>query len=466
MKKTLISTLLTTAATDETSLYAADELPELDFKGETIKISVIENGTHARITDFYVEEATGDLIDDSVHAANNAVMERLNVKIEYVQADYPSWNYRADYYKSIEQSIMTDDGSFDIIVNNQGGSYFFVNGYLQNLSDIPYIDFDKPWWAQGMLEQVEFNGVIPYVTGDYSLGKTKNMMCMFFNSRIAEENKLGNLYEIVTNGEWTLDKMRELTSAVYRDLNGNTEVDEDDLLGLVFQGGNQYMGFLDSLAMEVVERSGASMSFTFDNEHNVNAIQKLIGIIESTSGIIEFGSDQMLAEESLFIRGNTLFTGGWLRAADNYRDLDFEYGILPYPKYDENQESYGTTYLTQYMNFMIPVTNTDKLELAGAALEALSSQYYRTVTPAYFETTLKVKYSNDNDMSQMFDLIRESSGFNFAQTFCESLGYIADNIKVAVMNKNSDWVSLMATKKSTAESNIEKIADAYAQMAD
>ena len=66
------------------------------------------------------------------------------------------------------------------------------------------------------------------------------------------------------------------------------------------------------------------------------------------------------------------------------RNMKDDYGILPYPKYDESDE-YRSSARNIHNAFSMPVTTSHE-DIAVAVLEALSSEKYETVLPAYFET--------------------------------------------------------------------------------
>ncbi len=451
-----------TAVTETQSPYIADELPDLDFNGASVRFAVQSN----RVEEYYVEEISGETVNDAIHYANMNVEERLGVDLSYIPFQYASWDDRDTYMKAIETSVIANDNSFDILVSTGFISGFMVNGLLLNLLDKPHLDLDKPWWSQDMIEQATYNNVLPFITGDASIGKTKGTMCMFFNKKLYTDYGMEDLYTLVKEGKWTIDKMDEFSEMAYTDLNGNTEADVEDRFGLVLEGSNYYMGFLDSCRIEVVGKNEEQLSFLYDNERNTNIIQKLVEIISTNPGITDHGGDdssQYLAEDALFKDGNVLFTGGWIHCAASYRNLDFDYGILPYPKFDETQEKYGATVLNIYSNYALPVSN-QCIEESCAVLEAIGSEYYRNVTPAYFEITLKAKYSLDNEMSQMFDLLRDNASFNMGLTFANALNYVADELKNTLITKNPNWASKMASVKKTADKNINNLLEAYIVM--
>ena len=80
----------TAAAVQEQEMTASagprDGLPEdLDFGGTEVKIhaGLWMGITSDPLSEYYVEEATGDVVDDAVFNRNRTVEDRLNVKLTY-----------------------------------------------------------------------------------------------------------------------------------------------------------------------------------------------------------------------------------------------------------------------------------------------------------------------------------------------------------------------------------------------
>ena len=59
--------------------------------------------------------------------------------------------------------------------------------------------------------------------------------------------------------------------------------------------------------------------------------------------------------------------------------------------------------------------------MSSAVLEALASESSKLITPAVFEVALKVKYSSDDKMAQMYDIIRASMTYDFGRVFTDNL---------------------------------------------
>ncbi|MBO5220569.1 MAG: extracellular solute-binding protein, partial [Clostridia bacterium] len=377
-----------------------------------------------------------------------------------------NWGDRSNYLSLIRSSVMAGDSAWDLLF---GLGYFLPGftgeGLLSDMSELPYIDIDKKWWNRNFMETSSVDGKYYSVTGDAALSLLKSMHCIFVNLDLYEKLGVkGNLYELVESGNWTLDKTAEICANLYADLNGNTEIDKDDQLGLLIYAGNQTTGFLESCGVDIISREGKEFTFAFGNEHNANVIERLCRFLHESDGIIylsslEDGKNEEIVLKSPFRNGNVLMTGGWLSHADSYRDLNFRYGVIPYPKFDENQQEYHTTAQTTYTVFSIPADakNPDR---SAAVLEAMASESYRSVTPAYFETALKVKYASDDDTVKMFDLIRDHISFDFGYIYTLSMNGISDKFKSAINSNKPEWASNVAGFEATATAALDTLLTA------
>ena len=53
--------------------------------------------------------------------------------------------------------------------------------------------------------------------------------------------------------------------------------------------------------------------------------------------------------------------------------MDVDFGVIPYPKYDENQTKYYGNCVDNYSVFVIPANGSDTA-ITGAMLEAMSCE--------------------------------------------------------------------------------------------
>ena len=455
----------TTAADGTTAEETSPSgLPKLDFGNEKVTILVEDYGGYVG-TEFYVDEANGDIVNDAVYDRNRKVEDLLNVKLDWFAITH-TWDTRDEFQNKFRSSVLAADGAYDIAA---GIGYFmpsFVSeGTLADMSSLPYLNIEQPWWSKDYMDKAAVDGKYYAATGDISLGMIKDMMCIFENLELAETLGVESLYDVVRAGDWTLEKMKKLTADIYADLDGDTKVGRGDQFGLLFHNPNHFTGFLESLDVNIVDFSGDEPEFVFGNAHNTDVVEKLVDLISNNEGVYyDPTGNHEIVTDSIFLTGNVLLTGGWLANTDTYRELRFNYGVLPYPKYDESQESYKTTVLNNHSVVAIPVDSKDR-ERAAAVCEALAYESWNSVTPAYFETALKVKYARDNDSAQMFDIIREGVSFDFGYIYTASLGGINDVFKNSIVARKA-WASTVASIEGSAMEKLTTLVEAIRDKAE
>lgn len=458
----------TTAAASETtaettSQFISDELPDLDFKGESINVLYRDDV----LSSFYVVEQTGDIVDDAVYNANRAVEDRLNLKFAVTTMPGSANADRTTFMAAITNSVLAGDNSYDLCgVLTYNIPSLIQQGVLSNLLDVNYLNFDKPWWVQDLTELATIDGKLYFASGDVSLELTQRIFCMLFNKNLAASLNVEDIYGLVNDGKWTLDKMKTIGAAAYSDLNGDSAVDPTDRYGVVLNDYNHPSGFMGSLDMTITSIGSDGMQhIDFGTEHDIEVIQKLVSVLNDNNGIFfnsasDADANKVAANHevyrSMFKDSRCLLISTeFYQISTIYRDMKDEYGVIPYPKYDETQDDYYTLARNVYSSFVIPKT-CEKTDAVGAALEALGSENYRTTSPTYFETALKVKYSRDDETSQMYDIIKNGLRFNFGFTFNAVTNNISNLLITALINNDTNWASKYASQKDASESALQK----------
>ena len=160
-----------------------------------------------------------------------------------------------------------------------------------------------------------------------------------------------------------------------------------------------------------------------------------------------------------FIEGHVMFIPGLAGYfATAMGDMEDDYGLLPYPKWDESQQDFCNTmhaYGTSYV--CIPTTVADP-DMSGAVLEALSYYGKEYITPAYYETTLKGKYFRDEESAEMLDYILFQRTYDLGMIF--NWGNMFVNIINISFNPGTDFASTYARDEKAALADIEKFISA------
>ncbi|MBQ8508848.1 MAG: hypothetical protein IJ493_02965 [Clostridia bacterium] len=450
----------TTAVETDVREGVKDSLPEgLSFDGATVRIA-------ARDAENYyifetVGEENGDVVSDAVYARNRSVEERLNVNLEFIHFGTSAENYM----EQVRTVLLSGEDAYDYIgIYQYLGLQHSVEGLFMNLIDAPYIDYSQPWWHQSYMDIISVDSSTRYMLmGDISVSGLRGLSSMFFNKTLYEElyGDPNSLYETVLDGAWTYEQLRTMVTDAYRDVNGNSEVDTEDIFGLGSNAVTQadHYSYTAGLKLSERDKDGYPTLIT-DQSRNVSVMEAIYKLYYETEGFYLFPqAEQTGAQLNQFIDGRMLFISDRLYLSEMLRDMNDPYGIIPYPKLDEEQEKYLALVHDTATLFCVPVTNT-RLDMTCAVLEAMCAETYRTVTPAYYEVALKVKYTHDEISAQIIDMIHENivTDFVYANNyvFGSNMGTIAREI---LGKKNNNYMSAYDSRVSQTESGIQSLID-------
>ncbi len=431
-----------------------DNLPDrLDFGGAIVRIH--GRGDTGSIEEL-VREQTGDVVDDAVYHRNMSVEERLNVKLE---AFTPfGWQNYGQAVTQIRASVQAGDDEYQIIAGYSAPIPALVaDKILNNLHEVPYVEVNQPWWAQSIVNDLTVKGHLDFLCGDIALTMLESSYTMAINFAIAENYGITDIYETVLSGAWTIDKLKELSSLVSEDTNGDGKKDSEDVNGLLVGGelSNDADSFMQGSLITLTSRDENDLPvLDADLEKLATLTEKVYALFYENEGAVV---DPKINAYELFPEDKALFSPSYLSFYHNdYREMESDYGILPYPKFDENQEKYSTRVQDGVSIWAIPIT-VQNLECTGATLEAMAAESYRTVTPAYFETALKSKYSRDEQSLEMLDIIRDGVMFNFEIIYNNQMGSPWNIMRDLMTSKKKDFASTWASKEKNYRSSLEKL---------
>ncbi len=447
----------------ETSRFLADSLPDdLDFGGKEVHW-LIGDYQSAYWNDFYAEEETGERMNDAVYGAARSIEERLNVKLDFIRYEF-AYNDRSTYSDLVAKDIMTGDRAYDLLTGRNLNYMNEEDEYLLDMSQTKYIDFTKPWWNQYALDFMP-GGAVWSTTGDGSLSQIKHTFCVFFNQDQLDDFGVGDPYKMLDDHTWTLDKLNELAELGWRDLNGDSTADLSDNYGLTFGDANKYIGFQYGAGCKVVVKGTDGYEIPIGNERAADVFDKCYSLIFKNPGSLPGTGNSAQPDhvqtvtgnyaDNAFIDGRAMFSCSLVGDAPTIiGDAKFGYGILPYPMFDETQEDYISSSQREAY-FSLPVTCD--ADLCSAVFEAWSSACYRMVQPEYFETTLKVRYSEDDNMSRVFDLLRSNLYMDVAGYYSEQTGAMTGLMKDLLLGKKEgQWSSTVASKMDGWQTALDK----------
>lgn len=453
------SVVTTAAVTGRESV--SDNLPAKDFGGAEF---IIMDRTKY-VYEFTADEENGDILNDAIHERNRAIEERFNVKIGTYTMDCDWGSGTTQFNSALRASIQAGDGAFDLVAGYAAAIPAVVSdGIFMNWNELEYNDFTKPWWSETVADELTINGKAYMMTGDLSLSLWQEMFCFYFNKRLAEDYNLGDIYGLVKSGDWTLEKLDELTKNTYQDLDGDGKSSEADRYGFLLGWSTEIDNFKEAFEVHVTEKgSDGFPQIVFNSDSAVEAVEKLNGFVHGSDAVYfpQDGSEEMRTKlRNMFSDGMGVFYAYTLGISEQLRAMDDDFGIIPYPKYDAGQEGYHSTSRDNFTMFVVPV-DVKNPEMTSIISEALCAESYKKVVPTFYDKALKTKAARDEDSSEMIDIIRDGLTFDWGYLHSDTLGGVG-HIFVGLIRDNSNSVmSKYAAKEETYKTNLEKALEVY-----
>ena len=389
------------AETEPAAPVYLDSLPEdMDLGGYNIRmLGGLQFGVDP-------EEAV-DIVSDLLYRRQLTVEDRLNCHVTDIEYDGDGWNV---FVSLVRKSVMAGQDDYDVVCGNLWwASPLSFTGYLLNLRDAPNIDLSQPWWGTDFIKGMGCGDIFYWLTGNLDTSWTSFKMCNFFNKKMWEAHYEDfTPYDLVREGKWTLDKLREVTIDIYSDINGNGAYDDDqDVFGFGVANDMMVESYAVAAGVKVAPLGSDGMPYVeiaYDPQRIIDFWTKFWPLKEARSYC---HIDYNRSEFSYFAAGRILVTTGWIaNIEDSLRSMEDDFGILPLPKLNESQENYITAFKDSVAIYGIPTTVSEEGLNAGTAMmEAAAAYGYQFVAPAYYEDCLKNKYIRDEDSIEMIDLM-------------------------------------------------------------
>lgn len=445
----------TTADTIETETEEALGLPaDLSFGDATFTFGVLSN-PNAR-NPIVMEELTGEGLNDAQYNTIHTAEELLDVSIdEYLIED----NYPAT--TKIRAIVQAGDDVIQVAnLYCAAAPVLLSDGYALDYNDIPYIDLERSWWDQSVNQSLCLGDMRYAAVGDLSITTHDLTFILLFSKDMIDQNALESPYDLVNEGKWTMDKMAEMMEVVTVDSNGDGKFTDEDTYGYLATKKNVLPSFWVGAGEITIGLNDSGIpEMSMKDERFVSVIDKIFAITYDNNArfLSQEAEDVNQENIGMFQENKGLFMDCSLYWVTALRDMETDFGIIPYPMYDEDQGSYYAR-VSYIMTPIVPITNGN-LELTGAVLEATNYLAKKNITPAYYEISLKGKYSRDEESTEMLDLIFANRVLDLGDTiFCPSVrdGFFA----TMYSNDQRDLMSQIEKNEQKIQSTIDDMVKA------
>ena len=429
-------------------------LPEdLNFGGAAYRIQNIDCSSY--YDTLTASEQTGDKLNDAIFVRDAKLMDTMGFVFEETVVPNDS------AVNSIRQIVKAGDDAFDMYVSVDWRGYTLAQeGYALPISSLPYVDVSREYWAQSIHKDMSIRGKLYYAFGDHNLSTYDSVNTLLFNKAMSEDLGLPNHYQTILEGGWTLDLMQQNMALATNDKDGDGNWTVDDTYGITSHSKQVLPCFWIAAGLRCVDKDEEDVPYFAlpGNEKFENLYERILSMMHNDHLLYMSDSFPDYANNTLFIGGGALYNIVRVAFLHFYRDMDIDYGIIPYPKYEASQDTYYSRTEGAYIH-IYPITLT-QFDLAGAVTEAMACASLNEVIPVYYDEVLKSKYTRDENSTAMLDLIYSNRFYDLGDTiFC---GDIRDGV-FAGKFKNND-TNLQSTLKmltKVTDKVIKKYVEAF-----
>ena len=272
-----IAAATTEPAPEVTEAPGDDDLEldtSLNFNNETLTMLLRADRAGA-VEEFLIaaEDDNGDTVNTAIIARQAYVEGQLGVTISYETVK------EADLIAKVRNNI--DSGYVVDVICAAAfqAPTLAAEGLVENLLDVPNLNFDKVWWGSrsDMAENLAIGDQLYMASGDASQLTLGKGLCMYFNENLLKtiDNRSPQmLYDEVNNLNWTVDRLFEISKEYSRD-DGNQDWDANDVYGCNIYLKTIVDGYFAAFDQPIVSKDGGEYKIAMNNDRMTVIVEKL-----------------------------------------------------------------------------------------------------------------------------------------------------------------------------------------------
>lgn len=451
-----------TAADDaaQTAETAAEPefMPEqADMEGfELVILNYTPEGFNWANTLITAEEQNGEVLNDAVYQRETAAEEYLNCVItEEKNASVPT---------ALRKSVSSGDHLYDVaMLFDASIAECYAGGYLMPWNAVPTVLLENDYWDPHATALYNIQGNQMSLSGDFSLYDYSTRHCYAVNKTMLGSIMPDvNVYDDARSGKWTLDRMYQLAAAAESDINGDGVIDKDDRHGITGSIVRHYSAMLAGANVTYIEKTeDGGLRFAIPgNEYAITVLQKLVSLNQGNTVYYLKGTGIGDFDYSLFHNSLSLFQASYIGEIEKTRDMDDDVGIMPPPKFSEEQDGYHSLVEGGAQSVLPKTLTPERASDVGTVIDAFAFFSQRDEIPAYIDVLVKSKYARDEDAAEMVSIIFDSGIYDLGVgAFSGSFKNVYSS-KVYVKREDN----IVSTTESIAEKGQKEIDKLIAQL--
>ncbi len=438
-----------------------NNVPDEDYEGHEFMFLTAPhdaNGYWGHI-EFYAEEINAVPLNDAIYERNAKIEDQFNIVIS--EEKDSSW------ISKFNKAVASGEDVYDCVpLTIHTAATAAVDGKLLDFSKLEYINLDEPWWDPVLNDKFTIANKLFFAIGDMTLIDKEATYIMMFNKDVVRNYNVEDLYQIVHDGKWTMSKLSEISSSITVDMDGNGKFTFDDTVGIVTDDGATLQAMFYTCGGEFFSKDSDDLPvYSLNLDHASSVIEKIQYIYTSQDtmlaqtlqkqGISNPWSDAGI--NGMFKQGRALFYGISLTVMNKMRDMNSDFGVIPYPKFSEDQKDYISFVYATADTICVPITSTDPVR-TSVILESLCYESMYSVMPAYYDVTITNKTMRDEESAVMLDYIFDHRTMDLSQIY--NWGNLYGLL--ASVKSSDGFVSSLKKVENSIINSMEKTIDKFA----
>ncbi len=440
--------------------YECDLPDDFNYGGEEINILYIK--APGRADELVSEKLGSGTVSDSVFERNTIVETKLGVKLNFVPEDDD-----VPGQATVLNTMTAGDDTLDIFTLGTNWSVSCaIQGCYRNLNEVEYIDLDKHYWSQDYNEMMTFTSDKKQflATSPAAISLFRLTYLTIFNREFLEDRGMPDLYDVVADGEWTLEYQKNLISNIWEDRDGDNIPGVDDFYGFVTGTCISIDAYPVTSDITLI-KSDENGDLVYDETR----LDDMVDMSEKVSALYTDNGTYCFPQSEQDRIGLNNIMGKFARAealmvTTQFLSLEtnidalaaMNYGIVPMPKLSVEQDDYKTYVQDQVTSFGIStaVKNEERISMLGAVMEAIAYNSNVKVRPAYYDSTLSLRFMQDPDSRAILDTMFETIAFDYC--FAIGVGGIRDDLRIRLSSANPGIASREQAWKRNVNRQLDK----------
>ena len=448
-----------------------DELVEDYFEGQTIRVftAAFNDAYVTEIGDNSANENCAEVLSVAIKERTEAVEAAYGVTIEeFIMIDPKRYN--GTFLQAVREYAYSGTWEYDILYPCLlDAGTMAAEGVLEELSGASGIRIQNSWWDQTFIRDTAIGNKTYYLTGDIGLRAKNSAGCIYFNKQLMDNAGITYPYQLVRDMEWTIDKAIEMMKQadLSEDTDGDKKITYHDTYGWSGQDGDMQKLFYASGERIVSVDEQGNLKVSVYNERSAKVIESILNLLQDDADYVRgddyFGESKtpmtMLLDS--FKSDQCLFYSGGMEDALKLGDMKSDFGILPSPLFDSQQEQYNTMMGAWSANaYCIPYgLDEERTYRAQVILDALGSYSVDTVAKTYYDVVLQYQKLRTDDDVEMLKLIFSCAGTDLGDVY--RVGGLTGMLTDLIQKPQGSFASSYDGLSTTAQANLEELIEKF-----